>query len=78
GAAPVAVSGPVVTGPACLLGVSSGLVDDDNGADPTRPPSWPPDLIDAACAWIAAELGEPAPVRHPACRPLPTSRRRRP
>ncbi|WP_187399626.1 hypothetical protein [Micromonospora sp. AP08] len=53
-------------------------MDNDKGADPTPPPSWPPGLIDAVAAWIAAELGEPAPVRHPACRPLPTSRRRRP
>ncbi|MGR6316488.1 hypothetical protein Q2K19_10615 [Micromonospora soli] len=46
------------------------------GDDPT-PPRFPPDLIDELCAWIADQLGEPHPVRHPACRPVPTSRRRR-
>ncbi|MET8834313.1 hypothetical protein ABZV78_10395 [Micromonospora sp. NPDC004540] len=53
-------------------------MDNDNGADPTPPPSWPAGLIDALAALVAAELGEPAPVRRPACRPVPTSRRRRP
>ncbi|MCT2279511.1 hypothetical protein M3G91_18000 [Micromonospora chalcea] len=32
--------------------------------DPT-PPHWPADLIDAACAWIADQLGEPHPVAGP-------------
>ena len=48
----------------------------ENVPEPT-PPEWPADLIDGLCAWIADQLGEPHPVRRPACRPTLTSRRRR-
>ncbi|WP_200209244.1 hypothetical protein [Micromonospora coerulea] len=45
------------------------------GDDPT-PLGWPADFIDELAAWVADQLGEPHPTRHPVCRPMPTSRRR--
>ncbi|WP_346537389.1 hypothetical protein [Micromonospora sp. DPT] len=41
------------------------------------PPRIPSDLVNALAAWVAEQLGEAPPARRRACRPAPTSRRRR-
>lgn len=40
------------------------------------PPRVPADLVNDLCGLIADQLGEPRPAFRPACRPMPTSRRR--